>query len=109
MRILILENNLMWSERLRRGCKGLGHEPILVDRPDPQILPDADAAILNLGISEWPLDEIVAALKSNGCRIIAHAGHKEKELLDLGRALEIDRLATNSELTHKLDRILAEA
>ena len=40
--------------------------------------------------------------------MIAHAGHKEKELLELGKDLEVDRLATNSELTYKLPQILEE-
>jgi hypothetical protein len=38
--------------------------------------------------------------------IIAHAGHKEAELHDLGRGLGCDQLVTNRELTVRLADIL---
>ncbi len=99
----------MWSERLRRGCAALGHTSEVVTSPEPGSLPAGDLAILNLGNSEWPLAEIVSELKARDCAIVAHAGHKEKELLALGRSLGVDRLATNSELTHKLAHVLGVA
>lgn len=101
MTVWVFEKNLMWSSRLLQSIKGIGHAGILQTVVDEG---SADAAIVNLGDPETP--SLVQELKSKGIFVIAHAGHKEKELLDLGRGLEVDRLATNSELTFKLPQIL---
>jgi len=104
MRVLILETNLLWSVRLKQGVIALGHEAVVASEVSEGA--SFDVAILNLGeprARAWA--EGLAAL---GVPAIGHAGHKEKELLDLGRELGIERLATNSELTHKLPSILAE-
>jgi protein-L-isoaspartate O-methyltransferase len=101
MKVWIFENNLMWSSRLLQSVNGVGHEGAVVT----QILEEgADVAIVNLGDSETP--SLVKQLKDMGVFVIAHAGHKEKELLTLGKDLQVDRLATNSELTFKLPQIL---
>lgn len=92
----------MWSSRLIQSIRGIGHEgSVLTQIPEVH----ADAAIVNLGDTDTPA--LVKDLKAKGIYVIAHAGHKETELLDLGRGLEVDRLATNSELTFKLPQILA--
>jgi hypothetical protein len=67
----------------------------------------ADVAILNL--SSPAFSDLVAALKSAGVYTIGHAGHKEKDLLQLGREAGCDAVATNSELTFKLEKLLAAA
>ena len=101
MTVLIFEDNLMWGPRLKLSVTGAGHEPIVFSKP-PDEIPPADAAIVNLGSTVFSVDELVPALRSQGIYVIAHAGHKEKELLDLGKRIQCDRLATNSELTHKI-------
>ena len=99
MKILVFESNLMWSSRLMQTLRKLGHEPILTQKPGP-----ADAAIVNLG--EGDPKELVAQLHASGVKVIAHAGHKEKLLHQLGRDAGADVLATNSELTYKLPQLL---
>lgn len=107
MRVLVFETNLMWSARLAQSLRGLGHEAqVLGGLPADD--ERADAAIINLGSSAPPPGELVARLHALGIPVIAHAGHKEKELHALGRQAGADRLATNSELTYKLPEILAE-
>jgi glucuronate isomerase len=104
MRVLVLESNLMWSARLVQSLRGLGHEPIL----NADVLStEADAAIVNL--SDARMTESVAALHQRGVRVIAHAGHKEKQLHELGRDAGVDILATNSEITFKLPELLQRA
>lgn len=103
MRILILEDNLLWSSRLAKTIVHLGHEPVVAERlPAPE--GHFDVAIINLASPTITQD--VNTLKSQHIRLIAHAGHKEKELHALGASLQIDVLATNSELTWKLDTLL---
>lgn len=101
MKVLLLEDNLIWSQRLRMGVKRLGLEAI-VNQPQAE----ADVAIVNLGEVD---PSTIRALKARGCIVIGHAGHKEKELIERGRAARCDLIVTNGALTHKLDQILKEA
>ncbi|MBS1726760.1 MAG: hypothetical protein JST51_08575 [Armatimonadetes bacterium] len=104
MTVWIFESNLMWSSRFLNSVKGFGYEGIVTAKvPDG----DADAAIVNL--SDPNVASIVAQLSAKGIYTVAHAGHKEKELLELGREIKVDRVATNSEITNKLESILAGA
>lgn len=43
-----------------------------------------------------------------GVKTIAHAGHKEKELLATGEAAGVDLVVTNGTITHKLGEVLAK-
>ena len=105
MKIAIFEENLMWGPRLVQSVRGLGYTPILLDRPGMEI-PEADIAIINLGSPVFPPETLVPGLKAKSIRIIAHAGHKEKQLHEIGKDLNCDYLATNSELTFKLPNII---
>jgi len=106
MRVLIYEDNLMWSSRLVKSVSSLGHEAILRTKVDAE--DSGDVAIVNLGSMTLKPEELVPILRERGIKVVAHAGHKEKELHELGRDLECDRLVTNSELTFKLAQILTE-
>jgi hypothetical protein len=99
VKVLVLEDNLLWSSRLRKTLTAFGHEAIVAS--SPQV---CDVAILAL--NRPAMHEEVAALKSLGAYVIGHAGHKEKDLHAAGLAASCDRLATNSELTNKLPEIL---
>jgi len=107
VKIAIFEENLMWGPRLVQSVRGLGHEPMLIERGTTD-LPDADLAIINLGSPVFPPETLVPALKAKSIRIIAHAGHKEKQLHEIGKDLNCDYLATNSELTFKLPQIIVK-
>jgi len=105
MKVWIFEDNLMWSSRLVKSVQAFGHDAVLL-----QSIPDgepADAAILNLSSSGF--SELVPLLNAKGVFTIGHAGHKEKEILQLGRDAGVDRIATNSELTYKIEFILNES
>lgn len=102
MTVWTFETNLMWSSKLKQSLRLLGHE-CLVLRTIPEE-GTADAAIVNLG--ETGASELLAALRERGVPTVAHAGHKEKELHDLGREAGATLLATNSEMANKLPQLL---
>ena len=105
MTILVFEDNLIWSARLAKTVQALGHQPMVLSRV-PAELPEAEAAIVNLGSRQIKPPELIPRLKQAEIYVIAHAGHKETELLKLGKQLGCDRLATNGELTFKLGQLL---
>ncbi len=105
MRILILETNLLWSTRLQNAARTLGHEATVARKP---VEGEFDVAIVNLGDAGVNWSELVAGLQSRGTKVVGHAGHKERELLELGRVAGCDKLATNSELANRLDRVLSD-
>lgn len=94
----------MWSSRLRLSLTGLGHEAVVgVSVPSG----DFDVALVNLSVAD--LRSLIPGLVESGVRVIGHAGHKEKELHALGKSLGCERVATNSELTFKLETTLRSA
>ena len=107
MLVWIFEDNLMWSARLAKSVQALGHEAVVLSAVPAEGA--GDVAILNLGSGRLPGAELAPLLKARGVFTIAHAGHKEKALLEVGRVAGCDRIATNSELTFKLEGLLAEA
>jgi hypothetical protein len=100
VKVLLLESNLMWSARLAKSLVALGHEVV---KADPEV------AIINLGELGDRSASIVSELHRKGVKVIAHAGHKETELLSIGRESGADMLATNSQLTFKLADLLQQA
>ena len=105
MLITIFEKNLMWSTRLQRSIKSLGHEAEIIDKPSAQYKP-GDAAIINLASEDFDLEVLVNQLKSEGIYVIAHAGHKEEECLDAGKKLNCDYIVTNRYLAEKIDKVI---
>ncbi len=105
MKVLVFEDNLMWSSRLIQTLRALGHEPILRTQPEIGDV-EARAAIVNLGSSKFDNKTLIPELKSRGIHVIGHAGHKEKELMAFGKEAGCDTLATNSELTFKTQALL---
>ena len=94
----------MWSARLAQSVKALGHEPLVtVQIPNGE---PAEVAILNLASPTFK--DLGPLLKEKGVYTIGHAGHKEKDLLQLGRDSGVDRVATNSELTYKIEALLVK-
>lgn len=123
MKILIFEDNLIWSARLVQSLRALGHEAEVVSpkrptgdgeqAPPPNPPPQAQtfrgggapgAAIVNLGSPG--IKELVEGLRASGIYVIGHAGHKEKDLHALGKEAGCDRLATNGELTWKVAELI---
>lgn len=106
MKILVYEDNLIWSSRFVKSLKSLGHEPIVVKAAIPE---SAEIAIVNLGSDSLDPAKLVPSLVELGVKVIGHAGHKEKDLLQLGRSSGCQLVATNSEITFKLPELLETA
>jgi hypothetical protein len=104
MKVLVYEPNLFWSARLRKTLAALGHESELVSQAKA-----GDVALVNLGATELEPATLVPALMELGVYVIGHAGHKEKDLRELGRRAGCQRIASNSEMTFKLKELLEEA
>ncbi len=68
---------------------------------------DATLAIVHLDLPGLIEHDLVGRLKARGVHTIGHAGHKEKELLDRGKALGVDEVVTNSTLVHRIDTYFA--
>ena len=102
MTVWLFESNLMWSSKLRQSLRLLGHESTVLREVPAE--GTADRAIVNLG--EGDPRALIAALTARGVPTIAHAGHKEKDLHEIGREAGATTLATNSELANKLAEIL---
>ena len=102
MKVLVFEDNLMWSARLIQTLKSLGHEAVVLSELSGDQV--ADVAILNLSSPSFAA--LVPPLRQAGIYTICHAGHKEKDLLQLGREAGCDAVATNSELTYKIEGLL---
>jgi len=105
MKILYCDENLLWTSRLKLSIQALGHEPIQL-KLGSEIPDGVEVAIVNLGMEAELLKSTIENFKEKGIIVIGHAGHKEKNLLQLGKDFGVDRLATNSELTNKLGQII---
>jgi len=105
MRVLILDDNLMWYPRLVKTVQSLGYEAVVV-KTVPDEMPTGDVAIVNLGNAVLGSPEVVASLKANSTKVIAHAGHKEKDLLTNDAAQACDLIASNGQLTFKLGELI---
>ena len=108
MKILIIEDNILWSERLKKTLLAFKHEPILLSsaKADLGSFPKAKVAIVNLSMDPSLLSSVIPRLKEQGTYILAHAGHKEKEKLSFGQELGCHQIVTNGTLTYKIDQIL---
>lgn len=93
----------MWSSKLSKSLRAAGYEVEIAD----SVPAASDAMIAVINLSDQNIVE-VEALKKQGIKTLAHAGHKEKELLSLGTQLGCDRVVSNSEITHKLPVIVKE-
>jgi len=106
LKVLILEDNLIWSGRLRPALRALGHEGEFVTAVPGSL--EADVAIINLSSPRLDPFDAVRKFREKGLFVIGHAGHKEKDLWEKGREAGCSRIVSNSELTFKLESILAE-
>jgi hypothetical protein len=107
VKVVILENDLMWSVRLQKRMQSLGYDAQVIDRWTDEI-PYTDIAVINMRSREFPLEKTVDLLKEKKVFILGHVGHKESDLILLGKNLNIDKIVTNSMMIHKLEEILKE-
>ena len=105
MTILLFEDNLMWSVRLRKQLEFSGHT-VVVLKSLPAELPSADAAIVNLGSAAFQSGGLIGRLRSTGIRTVGHAGHKEKDLHEAGLSEGVDLNVTNRELSERAAEVI---
>lgn len=98
----------MWSVRLKKAAQAAGHECSVCSSLDED-LPQSDVAVVGLGSRTIDPREAVPGLKATSAYVIGHAGHKEPDLLELGKALGCDRVVTNGEIARKFAEMVAEA
>lgn len=106
MTLLLFEDDLMWSSRIRVAAQELGIVTIVVR--NLETIPQGDVAIFNLSHRSLQPDAVRARLKESNTPCIAHAGHKEKPKLDEARRLGFDRIATNGEVSRRLLQLLLD-
>jgi hypothetical protein len=106
LNVLIIEDNLLWSTRVANALKIAGHSYQLADALPP--VTNADLAIVNLSLSKSDPFVCIESLVRLGMPILAHAGHKEKELWQKARASGCEKVVSNSELVNKLGQLLEE-
>lgn len=106
MKVLIFENNLLWSARLAQGVKALGHEAVVISKAETEY-PTGDLAIVNLANPTFDLASLVPELAAAGVHTVGHAGHKETALWERAKELPLNQMVSHSTLTHKLDQVLA--
>jgi hypothetical protein len=73
------------------------------------VIPDSlrgGVAIVNLSNARLRPFDAIAELKSRSCVVVAHAGHKEKELLSAAKEAGCDLVVSNSEIVNKLEAVL---
>lgn len=104
MRVLLLEDNLLWSVRVRNGLQTLGHEVLVFSKMGE--LPSVDLAIVNLGSRAFSPLDAVRQLKAQGVRVIGHIGHKEKEVWKNGIDAGCDKVVSNGTLAKKLEEVV---
>ena len=105
MKVLLFEDNLMWSVRVKNGLVALGHEPVTVSAVPDGV--EADLAIVNLSARAFDPFAVISELKAAGVRMIGHVGHKEKELWARGEAAGCDQVVSNGSLANRLEAVLA--
>jgi hypothetical protein len=108
MRILILEDNLLWSIKLAKALSVLGHVA-KVDTNPSNAEGSFDLAIVSLADPRLCNALVVGILQGRGTRVMGHAGHKEKNLFRLGREIGIDHLVTNGMLSKRLAKVVGPA
>ena len=104
MKVLLLEDNLMWSVKVRNGLETLGHKVTVATQPM-----EADIAIVNLGARAFDPIEAVKQLKKQGTTTVGHVGHKEKDLWEKGEKAGCDKVVSNGTLANRLESVMDEA
>lgn len=101
MKVLLLEDNLMWSVRVRNGLEALGHSVAISTEAK-----EADLAIVNLSARAFDPLKAVNELKKMGVQTIGHVGHKEKEIWNKGKEAGCDVVVSNGTLANRLSSVI---
>lgn len=106
LKVCLVEYDLLWSVRLKKSFVALGH---VVTVSETGLLTEpVDLAIVNLSAKQYNPTAVISKLKSEGIKVIAHAGHKEASLLNIGKDSGADYVATNGELALNPARAISQ-
>lgn len=106
MKIAVIDSNIFWTRRLQKSIEALGHECVIQLKPSGLI--EGDVVILNLSEENFDVFEIIKIFRDNGVPVIAHVGHKEKELIKRGYASGADIVSSNGEITFHIEKLLEQ-
>lgn len=95
MRILLAEDNLMFSSRMASALRKSDHEVAIFAAGEPPPMA-FDVVILNLGARGFDMEKVAAAAKEGAALLVGHAGGSEREKLAEGKRLGCDKLVRNS-------------
>jgi len=107
MKVIVADNNLIWSRRLEKTIRSSGHE-VEILRSKMEQIPDGDLAIVNLAERSFSPFEMIRTLRKAGIPVIAFAGHKETDLWEKAKEAGADRICSNGEIAFKLSNFLTE-
>lgn len=107
MRIVLYEDNLMWSVRTKNGLQAMGHEVTVLNKPTEDVA-EVDLAIVNLGAKSFDAFELASRLKQRGVRTLGHVGHKEKDLWQKGIEAGCTKVVSNGSLANRLVAVISE-
>ena len=101
---MLLDRNLMWTVRLKGAAEAFG-ATVEVLGEVPESVPEFDIAIVDLAVPAFVA--AVPLLKEGGGKVVGRSGHKEKELIEAGKAAGCDFIATNGALAKNLKATLS--
>jgi hypothetical protein len=103
-KILLYEDNLLWSARLAVAARSAGHQVSVKTRPD---LEPGEVAIIDLGsVLLTPLD-LIPKLAEQGTVVLGHIGHRETTLIEAALKAGCKYVASNGEISKKFPEMLA--
>lgn len=106
MKAIVLDSNIFWIRRLQKSIEALGHECVIQLKPSELI--GGDVVIVNLGERSFDVFETIKGFRDRGLPVIAHVGHKEKDLIHKGYACGANIVSSNGEITFHLEKLLEQ-
>lgn len=98
-----MEDDLMWSVRVRNGLETLKHTVVLDTSVDHEGI---ELAIVNLGARSFDPLAAVKSLSDRGIKTIGHIGHKEKDVWSAGEKAGCTAVVSNGSLAKRLKAVL---
>ncbi len=106
-KVLVIEPDLLWSSRISQTLKA-SDIPFQLASKVPDSAEGIAVAIVPLSCKLLSPEACIPALLHLGIPVIAHAGHRDAELLQLGRDLNATQVVTNGSLARSLPTILRQ-
>lgn len=107
-RVLLLDDNLMTSLRLRQQLQNMGCEVAVASTLPDQSTLRPQLVIINLGSRTMDGLSFISAAQSTleGATIIGFCGHKEIEIRRAAKASGVHQLLTNENVVEEVLRVI---